>query len=214
MKLKILDFLLPRETKFFTFLNQQTEILLEACKLFKDLVLNIETISEEEIKKRIQEIKECEHRGDTIENNTIAELHRTFITPLDREDIHDLTVSLDHSLDILDNISQKFEIYKIKKIPVNIKNFAELIVDCAQELNQLMKSFDNHDNMVLAAKKIHKIENKADYLFHLTMADLFNDAHSPVDIIKFKEIYEQLEAIVNSIDHIGKQIRGIKIKLG
>src|SRR3989339_532771 len=104
----------------------QVDILIEGCHVFKDLVAILGTKNENEIKTKLAKIKDCEIRGDAVEKGIIDELHKTFITPIDREDIHSMAVNIDRSLDILNSISQKFEIYHIDSVPFNVGEFGNL----------------------------------------------------------------------------------------
>ncbi|HBC88865.1 MAG TPA: hypothetical protein DCZ94_18130 [Lentisphaeria bacterium] len=214
MKFNIFDLLLPREIKFFKYLTEQAEIFIEGCEAFKKLVSNIESMSVADRNNLIKRINELEQKGDDLEHHIIDELHKTFITPLDREDIHMIVLNVDKSLDILNSIARKFEIYGVDKVPVNICRFADLITEIAVELRRLFAALESKNDLNLIVRKIHELENKADELFHTSMAELFHGNHSPVDIIKYKEIYEHLEAVVDSVDFIGKIVRGIVVKQG
>lgn len=214
MKFNPLDILLPRETKFYTYLNQQVEILMDGSKTFKEFVVNIESLSDDDFKKRLASIKDFEHRGDKVERQIIDELNKTFITPFDREDIHTITINIDKALDILNSISQKFEIYHIRKVPLNVCKFADLIIEITLVLSKLMKALEEKEDIMVHADKLHSLENTADHLFHWSMADLFDGQHNPIDVLKFKEVYEHLENCVDAIDYIGKLVRGVKVKLG
>jgi uncharacterized protein len=211
----VLDLLLPRETKFFTYMSQQADLLTQGCRVFHDLVLNIEQLSEDEIKKRLFTIKECETRGDAIEQTIIEELHKTFITPIDREDIHTLSINVDRALDILNSISRKIEIYDIRKVPSNVCRFSKIIVSISEQLPPLVEGLRSRKSIGEIVEKMHTLENEADELFHSSMAELFSKhTDEPTYIIKFKEFYEHLEHVVDSIDYVGKLVRGIKVKLG
>jgi len=107
MGLNIFDLLLPRETKFFGYMDQQAQFLVKGAHIFQDLVNNIQNLSEEQIKAKLTEIKDCESKGDKVERQIIDELGKTFITPIDREDIHTLAINVDRALDILNSISRK-----------------------------------------------------------------------------------------------------------
>ncbi len=215
MKFNILDFLLPREVKFFKYMNSQAETFIESCEVFKKMVSNIDTSSEDEKKNMILRINELEQKGDDIEHLIIDELHKTFITPLDREDIHLIAINIDKSLDILNSIARKFEIYGIKKVPVNVCRFADVIVEISIELRNLFTALEKKENVNEIVRKMHELENKADTLFYTSVAELFsNGKHSPIEIIKFKEIFEHLESVVDSVDFIGKIVRGIAVKQG
>ncbi len=214
MKLNLLDILLPRETKFFTYFTEQVDVFVEGSKLFKKLVTNLDTLSEEEIRNSLAEIKECELRGDAVEQKIITELHQTFITPIDREDIHTMAINIDRCLDILNSVSRKIDIYSIRKVPANVRRFADIIVEMAEEMGRLVKALRNLKDVSEVSKKMHLLENKADELFHQSMAELFKDNVDPIDVIRLKELYEHLESVVDCSDYIGKLVRGVAVKQG
>ena len=214
MKLNIFDLLLPRETKFYDFLNQQAEILADAAVTFKKLVTGLSSLSEDEIKKHLAEIKNCEQKGDKVERQIIEELHKTFITPFDREDIHHLAQNMDKSMDTLNSISHKIDIYNLRKTNSNLNQFAEIIVDIAAELKVLIANLKTKKELDSTIKKIHKLENNSDYLFQTCVAELFKDGKDPIEVLKLKEFYEHLEGLVDSIDFVGKIVRRIMIKMG
>ncbi|MCX6984117.1 MAG: DUF47 family protein [Lentisphaerae bacterium] len=215
MVLKFLDLLLPREVKFFKYMIRQAEIFIESCELFKKLATTIDKISEDEAKNIILRINEFEQKGDDLEHKIIDELHKTFITPLDREDIHSIAINVDKSLDILNSISRKFEIYGIRNVPINVCRFADVIVEISIELRNLFAALESKKDINDIVRRMHELENKADTLFYTSVAELFsNGKYNPVEIIKYKEIYEHLESIVDSVDFIGKIVRGIAVKQG
>jgi uncharacterized protein Yka (UPF0111/DUF47 family) len=214
MRFNPLDILLPRETKFYNYLNQQVDVLIDGSKAFKEFVIGIEGLNDDDFKKRLAVIKDFEHKGDDIERLIIDELHKTFITPFDREDIHTIAINIDKAMDILNSISQKFEIYKIRKVPANVLKFADVIQEIAIVLRKLMKALEEKTDITAHADKLHSLENTADHLFHWSMAELFDGQHNPIDVLKFKEVYEHLENCVDAIDYIGKLVRGVRVKLG
>jgi uncharacterized protein Yka (UPF0111/DUF47 family) len=214
MKFNVLDLLLPRETKFYKYFDQQVDYLLEGSRIFRDLLSQISTLDETTIKGKLRAIQICEQRGDEIEVTIIDELHKTFITPIDREDIHLIAISIDRALDILNSIARKFDIYAMRTVPKYANDFAEIIVQISVELGNLMRALGKRSNVNELVAKMHKLENQADDLFHLGMAELFKNFKDPVEIIKYKEVYEHLESIVDSVDFIGKMVRGIIVKLG
>jgi uncharacterized protein Yka (UPF0111/DUF47 family) len=213
MGFNIFDLLLPRETKFYKYMDQQVEYLVKGCMTFKDLVSKIETLSEDAIKKELMVIKDCESNGDIVEHIIIEELHKTFITPIDREDIHTLATNMDQALDVLNSISRKIEIYNIRQVPANVWKFADIIVKIALKMGEVVSMLKTHKSIESVVRDMHELENEADELFHVSMAELFNEK-DPIHIIKFKEMYEHLESVVDAIDYVGKLIRGIKVKQG
>ena len=123
MKFSLLDILLPRETKFFDYLSQQVDVLTEGSRLFRDLVTTLDSLSNEEVRKFLDDIKDCEMRGDDVERMIIAELHETFITPIDREDIHTMAINIDRALDILYSVARKIDIYSSHQRSLNFLTF-------------------------------------------------------------------------------------------
>lgn len=214
MRFNPLDILLPRETKFYAYLSEQVEVLIEGCKCFKAFVDSIKNLSEEDFKAAIATIKGCEHKGDIVERRIIDELHKTFITPFDREDIHTIAINIDKAMDILNSITQKFEVYRIRSVPVNVCKFADVLIEISTELRFMMKALKDKGDIIKHVEKLHALENTGDHLFHWSMAELFDGNHNPMDVLKFKEVYEHLESCVDAIDYVGKLIRGVKVKLG
>jgi uncharacterized protein len=216
MRFNPIDLFLPRETKFFHLLDQMGDLLLMSCNTFRDLVVQIESLSEDEIKKRLYSIKDCEQKGDKLEVRILDELGLTFITPIDREDIETLALQLDKSLDILNGISRRIEMYNIKQMPMNVCKFAEIISSIAALANELLHDLQHKRDVKDKVNAMHQLENRGDDLFNNSMAELFGgeEKYQTIEMTKFKEIYEHLEAIIDSIDYFGKLIRGIRMKQG
>lgn len=216
MGLSIIDLLLPRETKFFVLLEELSDNLKVGCTIFRDLIFQIEGLSEDEIKKRLLIIKDCEQKSDRAKVAIMDELWRAFITPIDREDIHTLAINIERTLDMLNGTSRKIEIFKLRKIPVNACTFADIIVDIAKLQSELVQGLRAKKDVRKKVEAMHKLEHRADELFHESIAALFNndDKYHTVENMKFKEFYEHLEMIVDSIDYIGKLIHGIRMKQG
>ncbi|MBN2143236.1 MAG: DUF47 family protein, partial [Candidatus Aureabacteria bacterium] len=175
---------------------------------------HIEELKPDEIKKKIMIVNDCEARGDEIERKIIDELDATFITPIDREDIHTLAINIDRATDILNSISRKIEFYQIRSFPLKAYKFSELIVAMGNLLKSLMHELERKKNVDSIQREMHTKENEADDLFHQSMAELFTLNHDPIDIIRFKEVYEHMESIIDSVDYIGKLVRGIMVKQG
>jgi uncharacterized protein Yka (UPF0111/DUF47 family) len=214
MKFSLLDILLPRETKFFDYLSQQVDVLTEGGRLFRDLVTRLDSLSNEEVRKFLDDIKDCEKRGDDVERMIIEELHETFITPIDREDIHTMAINIDRALDILYSVARKIDIYSIHHVPPNVCRFAEIVVEISVEMGMLIPALRARKDITAITKRMHALENKADDLFHQSMAELFQDNKDPIDVIRLKELYEHLEAVVDTSDYIGKLVRGVVVKQG
>jgi len=213
MRFNIFDLLLPRETKFYTYLQAQSQNLLDGCRSFREIVGGKDGIVPSDLHRRMAGIKEFEKKGDAIERQIVDELDKTFITPLDREDIHQIAVSIDRAMDMINNLSRKFEIYDIHEVPQYVCTFCDIICDIAAELNNLIAALPKRVGVNEIARIMHELEKRSDDLFSHSMADLFKQIADPVYVIKFKEVYELLEDIVDSIDYVGKIVRGIMVKV-
>ncbi len=210
--MNILDLLLPRETKFYKFMDQQVGFLSTSTTTFQDLVVNIKNLNEDQIREKLAKIKDCENRGDQVEHQILQTLVVTFVTPFDREDINSLAMSMDRALDILNSISRKIEMYNIRDVPANICKFADIIVRITRQMGISVDQLRKRQNVDNAVKNMHELEHEADDLFHESMAQLFSNKNDPVYIVKFKEFYEHLESVVDAIDYVGKSVKGIGVK--
>ncbi len=213
MKFNILDLLLPRETKFYTMLNKQAETLQMASQEFRSLVTNLQALNNDEALKNLVSIKEFEKSGDKIEKAVVDELDKTFITPLDREDINRISMQMGITVDLINSLSRKLEIYGIHEMPPAVMSFCDILVGISKENVSLIDALKSRKGIPQIIRLMHEFEKRGDDIFHQAMATLFVSS-SPVEIIKFKEVYEVLEQIIDSIDFVGKIIRSIMIKLG
>jgi uncharacterized protein Yka (UPF0111/DUF47 family) len=211
MPSKILDLLLPRETAFFKYFNEQIDLFCSACETFKKLASEIGTLSPSQIHQYATAVKHYESKEDELEMVILNKLNDTFITPIDREDIHHLVVSIGNSMDIVNDVTQKIEKYQVKQVPQTMLRFVEIIITMSEEVKGLINSLQKKKNLMPYIERVHILENEADALIHTTMAELFQ-TNDPIYIIKFKDMYEHLEEVINSMDDIAKLIRGITVK--
>jgi len=214
MKFNILDLLLPRETKFYAMLNKQADILQKTSVEFRLLVTNLQDESRNDAAlKNLVSIKELVKSEDKIEKTIVDELDKTFITPLDREDINRIAMQIGTSLDLINSVSQMLDIYSIHKTPAAVLSFCDILVGISAENINLINALEKRKGIPQIVRLMHEFEKRGDDLFHQGMARLF-ESESPIEIIKFKSVYEALEDTIDSVDMIGKTIRSIMIKLG
>jgi len=214
MGFRLFDLLLPQEGKFFTLLERQAALLIESSQAFQAFLGQLEQLPETEVKKRLWLLKDLELKADEIETTIIDELHKTFITPIDREDIHTLTAQIDTAIDGIDVAARKIGTYHIKKASGRVCRFSDYIVEASLELQTLLGLLKTKAITYASIERIHQIESQADDLFFECMADLFAKEDNPVKILKLKELYESLEGVVDSLDRVAKTIRGIVVKQG
>ena len=214
MGFNLFDLLLPKEGKFFTLLERQASFLTEASQVFKTFLGQLEDLSEDEVKKRLWIVRNLKVQAGEVETTILDELHKTFITPLDREDIHALAALLEHAIDGINGTTRKIGTYHIKKASSRVCRFSDFIVEASQEIQALLVLLRKKAVPFASIEKIHQIENQADDLFFECMADLFAKEDNPVKIFKLKELYESLENVVDSLDAVAKCVRGIVVKQG
>ncbi len=208
----IVRWFLPKEEKFFFLLEKQSKVVLRGTKEFKDLIDNYSNLSEKERSYRVGKIKEIEATGDNITHEIIEKLNKSFITPFDKEDIHELTVLLDDILDIINATSKRLILFGIKNASKYIKEFTEAIWKGVIEVDKCICNLKRNKNIRQYCINIHSIENDADELFSKALADLFENNKNSIDIIKYKDIYQLMEALTDKYEHISNIIEGIVVK--
>jgi predicted phosphate transport protein (TIGR00153 family) len=209
----LLHALLPKEDKFFRYFEKDVENLLTAATVFTELMTN--TISKEERSQKIKRIEELEHRGDELTHQIFSELGSTFITPLDREDIHELTSALDDILDYLQGGATRIILYRVKKISPDQERLAVLIREQVVELHKAIGLLHNMKNAPAIREclvKINSIENEADDLFERSIADLFETCEDPIKLIKSKELLVSLETATDQCEDAANVIESIIVK--
>lgn len=203
----------PKEPKFFPILKEMADIILVASDLIIECVQNSDHEAAIEYYK---EIKEQERKGDALSVRVFDELNSTFITPFDREDINYLADRLDDVTDYINSCAKKIVLYNPKKMPENavilanmIKQGAICIGKAVDELDVLKK---NSKKIKEYCTELHTIENQADDVYENFLIDLFEKEKDAVEIIKLKEIMNELERATDAAEYVGKIIKTIIVK--
>ena len=182
--------LIPKDEKFFKLFKEMTENIIEGAKLLKDMLDNFENPGESQRK-----IKDLEHKGDSITHAVIQKLNKTFVTPLDREDIYALASKLDDILDLIDVSAQRIIMYNVESIPVQAKSLGFIILQCCFVVDKAVAMLGKKSNEQLFALcvEINALENEADRVCREAISNLFDEEKDPFQLIKWTEIYETLE---------------------
>ena len=203
---------LPRQTIFFDLLQQSSANLKIAAEKLLDLMENYENIEE-----KVALIKEIEKNGDKIIHSIMTELHNAFITPIDREDIAILGDRLDDVVDCIEEAARYMIEYRIEQPTANAKHLCLIITFCADAIDQsmaLLKERGSKLNQLIPLKeRLNNLEDQADRITSQATADLFK-SYQPIDIIKWKEVYAQLEGATDRCEEIAVILEGIVIKNG
>lgn len=207
----ILQYLLPKDRKFFPLFKQATENLVKGSKALVEMV----NAPVEKRKELIHEIEQIEHTGDNITHMIFNELGRNFITPFDREDIHALTSSIDDILDLINGTAKRMEMYKVTEISDAMIMLSEIILKGSIELNVAVTNLEGMkriDEIKEACVRINSLENNADDVFNLAIGRLFDEEKDAVKLIKIKEILQALETATDKCEDAANVIESIIIK--
>ena len=207
----LVNWLLPKEKKFFLMLRDQASNVVDGANEFKNLIDNYNSLSDVKRKELVKKIKEIESKGDNIVHNIIGSLDKAFITPIDKEDIHRLSMLLDDAIDFIYATSIRLTIFKINRIDDHIRKLADIILETVKKIELGVIGVSKLKSMNRFYIDIHTLENKADDIYHEALGDLFNKK-DPIEIIKYREIYEYLENITDRCEDIANVIESIVVK--
>jgi len=200
--------LIPRDEKFYGLFLAQAENINEAARklvaLFGDL---------SEAQKTVREIKFLEHKGDQLIHELMNKLNKSFITPFDREDIHALACTLDDVVDLIDAAADRIPTYKIKEVRPGARQLTKLILHCSEIIVRAVSQLSKPQNILEYCEQLTQIEKEADRIKGECIADLFeNSLDHPIEVIKWKEIYEVLEATTDKCEDVSDVMQAVVLK--
>ena len=204
--------LLPREGRFFDYFNEHAGHAVLAAAELKALLTDL---SDLEVRRR--NIERHEKQADQITHHTMQLLHQTFITPLDRDEIHQLITTMDDVLDLMEDIAQCLFLYDVRAVTPEAQRLAEICVACTERVRDAvarLESMDNTDAILKLCAEIDRLEADADYVMRSAMAKLFREEPDAKEIIKQKEIYQLLESVTDKCEDIANLIEGIVLENG
>lgn len=209
----LLHALLPKDDKFFVYFERDIENVLSGAGIFKDLMAN--GMSKEERAQKIRKLEELEHKGDEITHTIYSDLAGTFITPFDREDIHQLASTLDDILDYIHGAATRIMLYRVESIPRDAERLAGMIYEQVQELHRaipLLRDMRNVSKIRESLVRINSLENEADDLFERAIASLFDTCKDPILLIKQKELFVSLETATDQCEDAANVVESIMVK--
>ncbi len=210
--INLLKFLIPQDKKFFQLFEKASANLLATSEALVEMV---NATSAERRKELIREIERLEHVGDSVTHETLNELSTNFITPFDREDIHDMVASLDDVVDFIHGSAKRIDLYKLTEIPTSVCKLAELVLQGAKELHTAvsnLKDIKKPEVIHEACVKINSIENHADDIFDMAIAQLFDEEKDAVNLIKTKEVLSALETATDKCEDAANAISSMILK--
>lgn len=211
---KIFGFLVPKDRKFFPLFNEAADNLVLASELLMKLIREADLDKRQEYMKAI---KDVEHKGDKITKNLFDELNATFITPFDREDIHELTTKMDGVVDYINAASKRIHFYKLATFPPEFVEVTDIIHSANKEIQSVLRSvknasdFKNHSD---SCDRIHEFESQVDDMYQQYLANLFEYEFNAIDLIKKRDILTALEKAIDKCDDVADVFSTLIVKMG
>jgi predicted phosphate transport protein (TIGR00153 family) len=199
--------LIPREERFFDDFVALAEQIQRGAALLLEMLA-----PEQPLWDKADEIKEVEHKCDFLTHQVIQRLHRTFVTPLDREDIHSLARSLDDVMDAIDASAAIIRLYQIQTVRPDARELARIIVASAEQVVKAMKALERRKGVAEAAVEINRLENEADRAHQSAVRTLFEQERDPIVIMKWKEILDFLEDATDRCEDVANVLEGVVVK--
>jgi uncharacterized protein Yka (UPF0111/DUF47 family) len=201
---------MPKEGRFFELFNEHADEIVKGSRELLALMT-----AGDDIERRAYAIESIEKRADKVTQQTIELLHKTFITPLDRDEIHQLITRMDDILDLMEDVSQSIFLYDVKMVTAEARKLAEICVACGEKVKVAVGMLSNMDNakaILAACDEIDRLESEADHVMRSAMAKLFRDEADTRTVIKLKAVYELLETVTDRCEDVANIIEGIVLE--
>ena len=201
--------LIPREEAFFDLFEKAATNLLEAARLLVQTMERFDGVVE-----NARRMERLEHEGDQLIHEIMARLHRTFLTPFDREDIHQLASSIDDVLDFIEATTERFVLYKITTVTPFAKELSQVIVKQVEEIHRVMPQLRRlrHEDLMPHCIEINRLENHGDRLLRDAVVALFDSQANPIEVMKWRELYDLLETAIDKCEDVAVVVEGIFLK--
>ena len=199
--------LLPRERSFFDLFTTVTANIHQGAKALAALFADYR-----DVPRKVSAIKDIEHRGDELTHDLMTRLNQTFITPFDREDIHELTSKLDDVLDLMDAVASRLVIYRVEKLRPGAAELADILVRATGEIHAAVSRLEKPNHILEHCMQIKRLEKEGDLAVRGAIARLFEEEKDSVEIIKWKEILEVLEIATDKCEDVANVIEGVTLK--
>jgi predicted phosphate transport protein (TIGR00153 family) len=202
--------LLPREGKFFDFFNEHAALAAEAAVELQALLADLS-----QLERRSRAIEKNEKKADQITHQTMQLLHKTFVTPLDREEIHQLITGMDDTLDLMEDVATCLFLYDVKTVTPDAQKLCDICVACTIKVKEAVTRLDsmkNADTILKLCGDIDRLESEADFVFRSALARLFREEADVKQLIKLKEVYQLLESITDKCEDVANVIEGIVLE--
>jgi predicted phosphate transport protein (TIGR00153 family) len=205
--------LMPREGRFFNLFDQHAKLIVDGALALADVLRQYE--NEKDRESGIKIIEDAEHAADRITHDTVSLLHSTFVTPLDRDDIHRLISRMDDVLDLIQDTGESLLLYDIQKVTPEAIQLAELLRRCAEHVQSavgLMASMADAPAILKICQEIDRLESEADRVMRSAISELFRYEQDVRQLIKLKAVYELLEAATDKCQDVANVIESVVLE--
>jgi len=199
--------LVPKDHSFFQMFTSMADNLIAGARVLVELFANYR-----DIEVKIEEIRRIEHIGDDLTHDVLTKLNQTFITPLDREDIHQLASKLDDVLDFINAATARIVMYRITNPPPAAGELAKIILMQSEELRKALSLIHKNGNILTHCVEINRLENEADMVAQQAIAKLFEREKDPINLIKVKELLEFLERATDKAEDVADVLETVVLK--
>lgn len=198
---------MPRDGDFFALFQKQAENIVSGAQAFTKMLEHYTGVPEQ-----VQSIKAIEHQGDEITHLIFRKLNQTFITPFDREDMHELCGTMDDVIDLIDAAASRFVLYRVDSVRPGTIDLTKVLGAATAELSAAIHAMESPDKALHCIIEINRLENESDRICRTLIAQLFEEEKDPVQIIKWKEIFEVIETAVDKCEDVSNVIESVILK--
>ena len=199
--------LFPKEEDFFILFKKQAVLVRQGCEQLHEMMERFD-----DLEKRAVKLKETEHEADLVTHEVFERLNRTFITPIEREDIHRLASGLDDVLDAVEAIGSRIVLFKVKAATPEARKLTAIVAKCGTQIERAVENLKGFKNLSEFTVEINRLENEADMISRQVVADLFSGTHDVLDVMRWHELYGRLEGAADRCEDVATTVEGIVLR--
>ena len=199
---------LPRDREFFDLFEEAAGNIHRAAELLEQMLRDYPEKSE-----LAREILICEQQGDRVTHDIVQRLNNTFVTPIDREDIHALALALDDVADAIDDCAKLMELYRLDRVRPGVRELARILSEATEHVLKAMEALRDKAKITTSTAEIDRLEHDGDVAYQQSIVALFDHEKDPIQVIKWKELYETMEAVTDRCEDVVNVIEGIVLKM-
>ena len=211
--MRLFSRLMPREGRFFALFDQHAEYICQGSNVLVDLLSGYDDVNGRAA--RVSRILELEHAADRVTRDTVSLLHKTFVTPLDRDDIHTLISRMDDVLDLIQDVTEALQLYDIQRLTPEAVQLAELLRECCSRMQKAVHGLATLDDSAMVLKlcnEIDSLESQADTVMRTGISKLFREESDVRQLIKLETVYQLLEAATDQCENVANIIEGVVLE--